>query len=180
MCRSGCQSSYKFKVRTKKATMANITDLHVVNTMPGGIITNTPLNCQRAKEISMWDLARCPMCQMRVVFWVGWGLHRRESLCKKRKNRQGGRTTSSAAAGLGLASPPHQAVHAQQRPLPPPPSKCTLRTSCEGCMLEVRWVVAVWYSHVQIWMGQWQGLRAPVVSMGDIWCTKMYVQGVDN
>ena len=52
--------------------------------------------------------------------------------------------------------------------------------SCEGCMLEVRWVVAVWFSHVQILMWQWQGLRAPVVSRGDIWCTKMYVQGVDN
>ena len=107
-------------------------------------------------------------------------MHGRESLCKKRKNRQGERTTSSAAAGL--ASPPHQAVLAQQRPLPPHVDAplCSLLTSCEGCMLEVRWVVAVWYSHVQIWMWQWQGLRAPVVSMGDIWCTKMYVQGVDN
>ena len=54
--------------------MANITDLHVVNTMPGGIITNTPLNCQRAKEISKWDLARCPICQMRVVFLGGVGV----------------------------------------------------------------------------------------------------------
>ena len=66
--------------------MANVTDLHVVNTMPGGIITNTPLNCQRAKEISnKGDLARCPICQMRVVFLggVGWSPYARRGRTDK-------------------------------------------------------------------------------------------------